>query len=66
MPRSGRRAMVTAELTYTWKAYQNNNDDQTGMNVRPGTSKTGEAGRIPKGRRRSITVIRWLDGDPVT
>ncbi|MEV7969351.1 hypothetical protein AB0O34_25695 [Sphaerisporangium sp. NPDC088356] len=59
-------ASATADLTYPRQAYQNANNDQTDTIIRPGTGKTGEVGRIPKGQYRSITVICQLRGDSVT
>ncbi|WP_405146881.1 fibronectin type III domain-containing protein [Sphaerisporangium sp. NBC_01403] len=59
-------ASATADLAYPRQAYQNANNNQTDTIIRPGTTKTGEVGRIPKGQYRSITVICQLKGDSVT
>ncbi|WP_214412837.1 fibronectin type III domain-containing protein [Sphaerisporangium fuscum] len=59
-------ASATADLTYPRQSYQNANNNQTDTIIRPGTSKSGEIGRIPKGQYTSITVICQLKGDTVT
>ncbi|RCG29414.1 fibronectin type III domain-containing protein [Sphaerisporangium album] len=59
-------ASATADLAYPRRAYENAYNDQTDTIIRPGTGKTGEVGRIPRGQYRSITVICQLKGDSVT
>ncbi|MFI9558080.1 fibronectin type III domain-containing protein [Nonomuraea endophytica] len=59
-------ASATADLAYPRQAYRNTNNNQVDTLVRPGPSKSGEAGRIAKGQYISITVICQVKGASVT
>ncbi|NRQ38371.1 fibronectin type III domain-containing protein [Nonomuraea sp. NN258] len=59
-------ATAEVDLAYPRGQYKNANNNQTDTIVRPGASKTGEAGRIAKGQYLSITVICQIKGQSVT
>ncbi|MFI7421350.1 fibronectin type III domain-containing protein [Nonomuraea sp. NPDC049684] len=59
-------ATAEVDLTYPRQQYKNANNNVVDTLVRPAATKTGEAGRIPKGQYLSITVICQVKGQSVT
>ncbi|KAB2345133.1 fibronectin type III domain-containing protein [Actinomadura rudentiformis] len=57
---------AVADLSYQRQAHQNKANNQTNTLIRPGPSRSGEIGRIERGRYISITVICQVRGESVT
>lgn len=57
---------ASANLAYKPQVLRNANNNQTDTIIRPGTSKSGEAGRIKRGDYVDITMICQKRGDSVT
>ncbi|MFI0444300.1 hypothetical protein [Actinomadura sp. 6N118] len=57
---------ASADLSYQRQAHRNKANNQTNTLIRPGPSKDGQVGSIPKGEYRSITVICQTSGQSVT
>ncbi|WP_157549023.1 fibronectin type III domain-containing protein [Nonomuraea candida] len=60
--------VVTAEvdLAYPRQQYRNASNDDTNTLIRPGPSKNGTAGTIPKGQYITLTVICQVRGESYT
>ncbi|GAA1558053.1 hypothetical protein GCM10009678_46290 [Actinomadura kijaniata] len=63
---TGPAASVTANLAYVRSSHQNKANNQTNTIVRPGPKKEGQAGSIPRGEYRSLTLICQVYGQSVT